>query len=127
MARRIQRVPDPPSSRVVVPADIAAGPEIRRWASQETLDVVDRLKAAPAHKGSAQRLRDANGDAMVSAWCRWRDARNAWFSEAGLTRAEGTGLLHNRRPYWGRLEGFTGRLDAITDRDVGAGSNSRCR
>jgi hypothetical protein len=100
MARRIQRVPEPPSSRVVVPADIAAGPEIRRWASQETLDVMDRLRPAPAGKGSPQQLRDANGDAMVSAYCRWRDARNAWFSEAGLTLQEGLALLHVGGPYW---------------------------
>ncbi len=100
MARRVQRFPEPPSSRVAVPAEIAAGPEVRRWASPETLDTLARLKAEPAHKGSAQRLRDANGDAMVSARCRWRDARNAWAVEAGLTLWEGMALVPSRRPYW---------------------------
>ncbi len=41
---------------------------------------------------------------MVSAWCRWRDARNAWFSEAGLTDRERMALVPSRRPYWGQPE-----------------------
>jgi len=96
---------------VAVPAEIAAGPEIRRWASPETLDVLAGLKAEPADKGSAQRLRDANGDAMVSAWCRWRDARNAWFTEAGLTLWEGKALLHTGGPYWSRTDNCSTRVE----------------
>jgi hypothetical protein len=33
-----------------------------------------------------------------------RDARNAWFSEAGLTDRERMALVPSRRPYWGEAE-----------------------
>jgi len=89
MVRRVMPVPESPSAGVVVPADIAAGPDMHRWASPESLDVLAGRKAAPSRKGLSQQLRDAEGAAMVSAWCRWRDARNAWFTAAGLTVEEG--------------------------------------
>jgi len=96
-----RRVLESPSSGVVVPADIAAGPDIRRWADPETLDTLARLRAAPAGTVSSRLLNDATGNAMVTARRRWRDARNAWFSEAGLTFEEGAALLHVGGPYWG--------------------------
>jgi len=91
-----------PDRQPAVPAEIAAGPEIRRWADPETLDTLARLGAAPAGTVSSQLLRDAEGNAMVTARRRWRDARNAWFTEAGYTWHEGMAMVPSRRPYWSR-------------------------
>ncbi len=97
---RIRRVLESPSSRVAVPADIAAGPEIRRWADPETVDTLARLRAAPAGTVSSQLLRDAEGNAMVTARRRWVEARDEWAAEAGFTRREGMAMVPSRRPYW---------------------------
>lgn len=37
---------------------------------------------------------------MVTARTRWRDARNRWATDAGLTFREGMELVPGRRPYW---------------------------
>ena len=93
-----------PDRQPVVPADIAAGPEIRPWADPETLDTLARLRAAPAGTVSSQLLRDAEGNAMVTARRRWCTARDEWAAEAGFTRRDVMAMVPSRRPYWSRAD-----------------------
>lgn len=90
-----RRAPLDPSSVLTVPPDIAAGPEVRRWAAREALQVLDgaRAPALYAHL-------DPVNSAMLDAWRRWRAARDEWAAQAGLTPRERLRAVPNRQPYF---------------------------
>jgi len=83
------------TARLGIPPDIAAGPEVRRWAAREALQVLDgtRAPALYAH------LEPVNS-AMLDAWRRWRCARDKWAAQVGLTPREMLRAVPNRQPYF---------------------------
>ncbi len=97
MRRRTQ---DDGSARLAIPADIAAGPEVRLWAHPEVLAGLDRLEMWPSDKAGREVCRDAIWACMSSARRRWWQARDEWAAEAGFTRREGMAMVPSRRPYW---------------------------
>ncbi len=89
-----------PDRQPVVPADIAAGPEVRRWASPESLQALALLPERPTTKAGRKAGAEAVWSCMLSARRRWVEARDEWAAEAGFTRREGMAMVPSRRPYW---------------------------
>jgi len=83
----------------VVPADIAAGPEVGRWASPESLQARALLPERPTTKVGREARAEAVWACMLSARRRWGEARDEWAAEAGYTRREGMVMVPSRRPY----------------------------
>lgn len=98
MRRRAQ---DDKERRLAIPADIASGPEVGRWASPGKPPGAGAAAGWPSDKAGREARRDAIWDCMSSARRRWWRARDAWAAEAGYTRSEGWVRVPTRVPYWG--------------------------
>lgn len=93
VARRL--VPDvQDAGRPVVPAVLAAGPDVTVWATEGELR---RVEAAPL--GSARRSEAVQG-AMLTARRRHRDACDRWLDEHGLEGVARRAAIPSRRPFW---------------------------
>lgn len=91
MARR--RPPPEPKAVNGIPPELAAGPDVTRWATTDQLDTVRATRGTPA-------ARDAVEAAMLTARTRWRDAVTAWGESQGLDHQSTWGSISSRRPYW---------------------------
>lgn len=89
-----------PTRQPAVPAEIAAGPEVHRWAAPESLRALALLPEQPTTKAQMEARGDAISSCMLSPWRNWREARDEWATEAGYTHSEGMALVGFRRPYW---------------------------
>jgi len=90
-----RRVVEDRTARLRVPPDIAAGPEVRRWASPEALQVLDGARVP----GPYAQLDPVNG-AMLDAWRRWCAARDEWAAQAGLRPQERLRAVPTRQPFF---------------------------
>jgi len=89
-----------PDRQPVVPAEIANGPEVHRWAARQSLGALALLPERPTTKAQMEAREHAVSSCMLSAWRNWREARDEWAAEAGYTHREGMALVGFRRPYW---------------------------
>ena len=89
-----------PDLQPAVPEEIAAGPEVRRWADPESLLALALLPDRPTTKAVLEARGDAIFSCMLSARRNWCTARDEWAIEAGYTRLEGMKHVSSRRPYW---------------------------
>jgi len=62
-----RRAQDDGSARLAIPADIAAGPEVRLWAHPEALAALDRMESWPSDKAPREARADAIWSCMLSA------------------------------------------------------------
>jgi len=96
-----RRTQDDKERRLAIPADIAAGLEVYRWAHPEVLAALDRLPEWPTTRAGKEARRDAIWSCGLSARRRWWEARDVWAADAGYTRREGWVRVPTRVPYWG--------------------------
>jgi len=96
----VRRRQGDPDLRPAVPAEIAAGPEVRRWADPESLRALALLPDRPTTKAGMEARGHAISSCMLSARRNWCTARDEWATKAGYTRLEGMKRVSSRRPYW---------------------------
>lgn len=93
MARRL--LPDVhDAGGPIVPAVLAAGPDVTVWATDAELR---RVEAATL--GSARR-KEAVWGAMLTAFRRHQAASREWLDEQGLEGVARRSAITSRRPYW---------------------------
>ncbi len=76
-----------------IPPELAAGPDVTRWAPREY------LAAVQATRGTPQATQAVKG-AMLAARRLWRDAVEAWGRDQGLDHLSTWRRIPARRPYW---------------------------
>jgi len=96
----VRRRQGDPDLQPAVPAEIAAGPEVRRWADPESLLALALLPDPLATKAELEARGHAISSCMLSARRNWGAARDEWATQAGYTRLEGMSRVSSRRPYW---------------------------
>ena len=94
MRRRVDpKVTEAAQSKV--PAEIAEGPRVSRWAHPRTLEILAEIP-----DGSSEERRTARDHAMLSAFSRYRFAAWEWENDAGLPRHQSRRLLRSCMPYF---------------------------
>jgi len=90
------RLPDPGS--VPIPADVAAGPDVRIWGRSPELQELKRIASSGDEAGDRAR---ASQSVMLVPWFRWQAARAAWARTAGVSYEEAHRLVPIRGPFMG--------------------------
>lgn len=83
-----------PAEAVDVPAELLAGPDIRRWSDPVLVSKIDREHRHPDRD-------DLMFDAALRARSRWSAAVAEWADAVGLTVHDARCVVPARRPYWG--------------------------
>ncbi len=114
-----------PDRQPAVPADIAVGPEVGRWASPESLQALALLPERPNTKAGREAGAEAVWACLLSARRRWGEARDEWAAEAGFTRREGMATrereIHDR---FGNVTAFWQRANYLLPGHRGGGGRA---